>query len=100
MTACFTPRPTSSSWPGSGASGDTVAGRIAHGPPGLSFGLLLIGFGTFNLVEGVVDHHILQVHHVREDSANQLAWDLGFLAWGVVMLAGGWWLYRRHRVAS
>lgn len=51
-------------------------------------GGLLAGWGLFNLVEGLVDHHILQVHHVRP-GANELAWDLGFLAWGAVMLAAG-----------
>src|SRR5688500_12109538 len=25
-------------------------------------GLLLIGFGLFNLVEGTIDHHLLEVH--------------------------------------
>jgi uncharacterized membrane protein len=62
---------------------------------GAFIGLLLVGFGAFNVVEGVIDHHLLQVHHVREDSANQLVWDLGFLVWGMAMIAGGWWLYRR-----
>jgi len=64
-------------------------------------GLLLVGFGTFNVVEGTVNHLILEVHHVRDDSDRQLAWDLGFLAWGVAMVAGGWVAYRRgHRAAS
>jgi uncharacterized membrane protein len=29
-------------------------------------GTLLIGFGLFNLVEGIVDHHLLGIHHVNE----------------------------------
>jgi len=29
-------------------------------------GTLLIGFGLFNLVEGIIDHHILGIHHVNE----------------------------------
>jgi uncharacterized membrane protein len=58
-------------------------------------GLLLMGWGVFNLVEGIVDHHLLQVHHVREDADNRLAWDLAFLAWGAMMVAGGWVLARR-----
>jgi len=28
----------------------------------------IIGWGLFNLVEGVVDHHILTIHHVRESN--------------------------------
>jgi uncharacterized membrane protein len=58
------------------------------------FGLLLMGWGLFNVVEGVIDHHLLELHHVREDSNNQLAWDLAFLAWGTAMLLGGWYLVR------
>jgi hypothetical protein len=34
--------------------------------------------GPFNLVEGVIDHHILQIHLVRT-GPNELAWDLAFL---------------------
>ncbi len=57
-------------------------------------GLLLAGFGLFNLVEGVVDHQILGVHHVRDDLGGPLAWDLGFLALGLVLLVSGWALHR------
>jgi uncharacterized membrane protein len=52
-------------------------------------GSLAIGWGLFNLVEGVVDHHILGIHHVREDVPNVLLWDLGFLGFGVLLLAFG-----------
>jgi uncharacterized membrane protein len=55
-------------------------------------GLLLIGWGAFNLVEGLIDHHLLELHHVRESSDHQLAWDLAFLVWGAVMVLGGWYL--------
>ena len=60
----------------------------------LLLGGLLVGWGTFNVVEGIVDHHLLGLHHVKEDSANPLAWDLGFLAWGAIMLVGGLALMR------
>jgi uncharacterized membrane protein len=52
-------------------------------------GLLLAGWGIFNLVEGIVDHHVLTIHHVRDDVADPLWWDLGFLALGALLLAGG-----------
>ena len=55
---------------------------------------LLIGWGGFNLVEGLVDHHLLGLHHVRP-GPDQLAYDLGFLAWGLLMLVAGWTLLRR-----
>ena len=57
-------------------------------------GLLLIGWGAFNLVEGTVDHLLLGVHHVREGE-NATAWDLAFLALGALQLAAGAVLARR-----
>lgn len=60
-------------------------------------GLLLAGWGIFNLVEGIIDHHILGVHHVRDDLGGPLSWDLGFLAFGLILLAGGWWLHAAGR---
>jgi uncharacterized membrane protein len=57
-------------------------------------GWLLIGWGLFNLVEGVVDHHVLGIHHVREGAGHQTAYDLGFLAFGALLLIGGWLLAR------
>ena len=81
-----------------GASITTLAawrqGRLA---PSWSFhfGLVLAGWGLFNLVEGIVDHHLLGVHHVRDDLGAPLAWDLAFLALGAALLAGGWLLHRR-----
>jgi uncharacterized membrane protein len=68
-------------------------GRIA---PSWSFhlGLVLAGWGLFNLVEGLVDHQILGVHHVRDDLGGPIAWDIGFLLSGVLLIAVGWWVHR------
>ena len=52
-------------------------------------GWLLIGWASFNLVEGVVDHHLLRIHHVRDDVADPLPWDLAFLAISAVLLGVG-----------
>jgi uncharacterized membrane protein len=61
----------------------------------------LLGWGAFNVVEGIVDHHLLNLHHVRPGE-NELLWDLAFLAWGAAMAVAGWWLMRRApaRVAT
>lgn len=65
-------------------------------------GTLLIGFGLFNVVEGVVDHHLLGVHHVNElvVASERPLWDFGFLAWGAVMLGIGWVLLRAGQRAE
>ena len=61
------------------------------------FGLLLAGWGTFNLVEGLIDHQLLGIHHVRDDLGGPLGWDLAFLAFGVLLIAAGWILQRSTR---
>ena len=65
----------------------------------LLVGSILIGFGAFNLVEGLVDHQLLGLHHVNETAPREqwFAWDMAFLAWGLLMLVGGAALVRRGR---
>jgi uncharacterized membrane protein len=57
-------------------------------------GALLIGWGLFNLVEGVIDHHLLNVHDVRDDVADPLWWNVGFLAVGAALVLLGLALVR------
>jgi uncharacterized membrane protein len=62
----------------------------------LLVGTVLIGFGLFNVIEGLVDHHLLGLHHVNETVPQEqwIYWDVAFLIWGAVMILGGWLLYR------
>ena len=57
-----------------------------------------MGFGIFNLVEGIIDHQILGIHHVNETVARPywIYWDMGFLVWGAAMLVGGWFLLKQE----
>ena len=57
------------------------------------FGGMLVGWGLFNLGEGIVDHHLLNLHHVRP-GPDELVYDVAFLVWGTAMLVVGWWLAR------
>ena len=70
-------------------------------PDGRAFtGLLLLGWGLFNLVEGIVDHHLLALHHVRDMPAHVPLYDWLFLAVaGVGFTVVGWRLGRRERHA-
>ena len=63
--------------------------------PAVLWGWVVFGWGLFNLVEGVVDHLILGVHHVRDDLGGPLSWDLGFLVLAVALMVVGWLLQRR-----
>lgn len=57
-------------------------------------GLLLAGLGVFNVVEGSINHQMLQIHHVRDDLGGPLSWDLGFLALGAALALLGLSLHR------
>jgi uncharacterized membrane protein len=57
-------------------------------------GTVLMGWGLFNVVEGLVDHQLLGIHHVRDDLGGPLSWDVGFLVVSVVLVAVGWVLHR------
>jgi uncharacterized membrane protein len=58
-------------------------------------GSLILGWGLFNLIEGIIDHQLLGIHHVYEYTDNPLPWDLGFLVLGgILMLVIGWLVTR------
>jgi len=70
---------------------------VPHSGRTLAGGLLL-GWGMFNVVEGLIDHALLGLHHVYEYAPNHLPADLGFLAFGLALLLAGGALVRAGRV--
>lgn len=56
-------------------------------------GGLLAGWGGFNVVEGLVDHYVLRIHHVRP-GPDEALYDAAFLAGGAALVVLGWWLAR------
>jgi uncharacterized membrane protein len=57
-------------------------------------GHFFMGWGAFNFMEGIVDHHVLGIHHVR--GTPDFDWDYGFLlVAGVGFFLLGRWLVRR-----
>jgi len=55
--------------------------RCAAASSGALVGAMLFGWGLFIIVEGVIDHQLFCVHHVRSH-ADTLAWDLAYLIFG------------------
>jgi len=53
------------------------------------FGSLVLGWGCFNAVEGIIDHHILGLHHLIERLGVSV-YDYLFLGSGVVFIVLGW----------
>jgi uncharacterized membrane protein len=60
-------------------------------------GGLLLGWGLFNVTEGLIDHEVLGLHHVYEYTPNHLPADLGFLAFGLGLVLAGAGLVRAAR---
>jgi uncharacterized membrane protein len=56
-------------------------------------GTFILGIGLFNLTEGIIDHQLLGIHHVRS-GAHELAWDVGFLVLNFVIAVTGWLILR------
>jgi uncharacterized membrane protein len=67
-------------------------------------GQFLFGWGSFNLVEGLIDHHLLGLHHVRDLPMHMPVYDVAFLAvGGVGFVVAGWLLMRKrsqYRIAG
>ncbi len=60
------------------------------------WGWILLGWGVFNVTEGLLNHHILGIHHVISGEFQTLA-DVLFLVLGAALIAGGWWLQHSAR---
>jgi uncharacterized membrane protein len=57
-------------------------------------GGLLLGWGLFNCIEGIIDHHLLKLHNVLEFTADHDFWNFGLLAVSVLLILVGWLLTR------
>lgn len=89
------------------AWGVTVLGLLLsfhawrHGGPvaswGSELGLLLAGWGLFDLGDGLLLHQALGLHHVRDDLGGPLSWDLGYLGLGALLALVGWRMHVEGR---
>jgi uncharacterized membrane protein len=55
-----------------------VEGIVLNGAP--LAGALLLGFGAWHVLDGVLSHWVLGIHRIKLDSPAPLAWDLAWLA--------------------
>jgi hypothetical protein len=60
---------------------------------------MVAGWGSFDVVEGLVDHYLLNLHHVRP-GPNQAAYDIAFLIFGVLLAIGGFAWYKRTTASA
>jgi uncharacterized membrane protein len=78
-----------------------LAGRPSEVSRGISrlVGGFLAGAGIFNLVEGLINHHLLKIHRVKPGDPNALFYDISFLALGLLLVIAGEAI-RRKRSAN
>ncbi len=72
---------------------------MSHGSAKFSWARSSLAGGLFNLIEGTIDHHILNLHHVYE-VRGQSIFDWMFLLSGVVFIIGGLVAIRSQRDAD
>ena len=67
------------------------AGRRGYLPrrPLVFSGLIILGWGAFNILDGVLFHLVFQLHNVRE-SGPIAFWNSLWILWGIVFVAIGW----------
>jgi uncharacterized membrane protein len=70
--------------------------RPGHGSAASLAGGLLVGWGGFNLVEGLANHYLLGIHHVRAGT-DAWAYDLAALIASVALIGAGITVSRRAR---
>jgi uncharacterized membrane protein len=60
-------------------------------------GAFLLGWGLFVCVEGMLFHHVFELHHIVDEAKNpwRTYWDISFLAWGAVFLGVGGEMLRK-----
>jgi uncharacterized membrane protein len=63
-------------------AGPAASGRVL-------LGSMLAGCGTFNFLEGLINHQILGLHHVTPGSPHQFLFDMLYLANGVLFFLVG-----------
>ncbi|ANZ41625.1 hypothetical protein BBK82_42430 [Lentzea guizhouensis] len=80
-------------------AGVAMLNRRPPMPNAVLGGGILTGWGVFNLVEGLVDHHVLGVHHVRH-GPDQLVYDIAFLVTGAVLVVAGVLVSRSKRLTA
>jgi uncharacterized membrane protein len=52
-------------------------------------GFALVGWGFFNITDQLLFHLALELHHIRDDTANVEFYDWGFFGFGVAIVALG-----------
>jgi uncharacterized membrane protein len=60
-------------------------------------GGMLFGWGLFNLLEGIADHQLLKLHNVREITPDKEIWNVGFLAFSVILIIAGLLISKKKR---
>lgn len=69
----------------------TLNNKDHHYPAIIFFGSFFLGAGIFNLIEGIIDHNYLQLHHVLQNSRMTVQYysDIIFIIIALLLIAIG-----------
>jgi uncharacterized membrane protein len=74
-------------------------GDRAAGDGRAVLGWVLVGWGTFHVVDQLLFHELLDLHDIRMGVPNPGLYNWSYGASGLVLIALGWWVLRRTRAA-
>jgi len=60
-------------------------------------GGIIAGWGLFNIVEGIINHHLIKLHNVREATIDPDIWNYGFLLSSLIILVVGLYIIKKHK---
>ncbi len=61
-------------------------------------GGMLLGWGLFNIVEGLIDHHLLKLHNIKETTPNKAEFNIYFLVFSLLITAIGYFsVYHKNQ---
>ncbi len=58
---------------------------------------LFLGWGIFNVIEGMIDHYLFKIHNVRELIGKQNLYNLLFIIYSIALIITGWLLCKSER---
>lgn len=72
--------------------------RHTTGGDRLFIGAFMVGFGQWHVVDAILFHWLLELHHVRMDVENPIAWDVIVFLAGLALTVAGLAEWRRSRI--
>jgi uncharacterized membrane protein len=66
----------------------------------LFVGALILGWGIFNAFDSIVNHYLLKIHNIRENTENPMLYNHAFFAFALILMLTGWLMIKNVKEKS